>query len=597
MAVKGEPFTGGQCRTCWNYLNDDSYYRLAEELPQVDDERRRPQYPCRHIGEETGETRQCPPCVGNVQIKLLKCDIHGSCTSLKQVNGVAWCLTCKQYTPRIERFSSPPIRDLAYHIYPLAGNGAWQWNVRQLLTRISLFNGKRIVAISHDGRCDSVEQVKTAFRGEIEDQDFIVVRNNPGAPETTTLPLMLERLETRDPNRCLLRAHAKGVSRWEDAKLSSVIRDWSLVLYESLLDYWPLVEEQLTTHSVTGAFRWQTRMWPHHSVSDWFYSGSWYWIRSHHLFKYCDWRKVDQFWAGIESYPSIHFPFSQSACVVCDNAGNVYDGRHWNSHLRPTYDRWATENWDKRTDRYKTGSLTLATVITENYLPRARAFLSSLSVVKSAKCFCICNGWYPSSELAREFPHVTFRYLPKHFSESFGMLQHGRCFDALPELSDDDLCLVCDADVIVQRDIDKEQLSKWNHYDGNTIGMGWNAGPGDNLLLEARRIHLGDYGASSQELESIPVYNCGVMVARKDLWNKLRDEYEFHCEDFYAHTSHRSRCQWLINWCISKRGFKVDLMPYETHSNGHFGRPSEVDIRGSAAMIGDKIITFRHRLP
>lgn len=56
--------------------------------------------PCVHLGEPTGETRECKTCGGSVKLKLLTCEIHGLCTVARRVDGVACCNGCKDHTPR-----------------------------------------------------------------------------------------------------------------------------------------------------------------------------------------------------------------------------------------------------------------------------------------------------------------------------------------------------------------------------------------------------------------------------------------------------------------------------------------------------------------
>lgn len=64
--------------------------------------------PCKHLGEPTGETRDCMVCGGKKQIPLRLCATHGKCTDDKQlvyreggsVVQVAWCRMCKEYAPQ-----------------------------------------------------------------------------------------------------------------------------------------------------------------------------------------------------------------------------------------------------------------------------------------------------------------------------------------------------------------------------------------------------------------------------------------------------------------------------------------------------------------
>src|SRR6185436_2968273 len=72
-------------------------------------------------------------------------------------------------------FTGPVRRNLIYHVYPVRGNGVWQWNVAELLKRISLFNGKRVVAVATDEATDGLDEVKAAFANHAV--EFIHVRN------------------------------------------------------------------------------------------------------------------------------------------------------------------------------------------------------------------------------------------------------------------------------------------------------------------------------------------------------------------------------------------------------------------------------------
>lgn len=52
---------------------------------------------CRHLGEETGETVECPPCRGRTRLKTFACAVHVKCTQGKKVTGMASCEGCPDY--------------------------------------------------------------------------------------------------------------------------------------------------------------------------------------------------------------------------------------------------------------------------------------------------------------------------------------------------------------------------------------------------------------------------------------------------------------------------------------------------------------------
>jgi hypothetical protein len=53
---------------------------------------------CRHRGAVM-ETRECAACKGRVRLKLFRCDLHGSCTTLRALEGTACCARCEKYEP------------------------------------------------------------------------------------------------------------------------------------------------------------------------------------------------------------------------------------------------------------------------------------------------------------------------------------------------------------------------------------------------------------------------------------------------------------------------------------------------------------------
>jgi hypothetical protein len=98
-------------------------------------------------------------------------------------------------------------------------------------------------------------------------------------------------------------------------------------------------------------------------------------------------------------------------------------------------------------------------------------------------------------------------------------------------------------------------------------------------------------------LRSIPCYNGGVLAARPAAWRRLRVAYEARCHDFYRLTLHRSRCQWLINFCLREAGLRVDVLPGEVHSHGHFRTPPGVSFGpGGEVYCWGRLVLFAHAL-
>ncbi len=56
-----------------------------------------PRKKCKFRGEDTGKTVICQPCGGRVELKIFDCELHGSCTIGKEVEGQACCATCNDW--------------------------------------------------------------------------------------------------------------------------------------------------------------------------------------------------------------------------------------------------------------------------------------------------------------------------------------------------------------------------------------------------------------------------------------------------------------------------------------------------------------------
>ena len=339
----GQPFElGRDCRLCWLAFHDTRYRTL---WGQGDSASR--SGPCAHLLADTGELVECPSCSGKVQLKVFGCAVHGKCTRGRRAGALACCQGCADYR-EVNPFTGDPVRHLLYHVYPVKANGVWQRNVAQLLRRIRLFNGHRIVAIVTDGRTDPAQHVIDQFAGHVH--EFITLRNEPKLREVQTFLPLFERLQTCDPNAVALWAHAKGVTR----PAGHPAHPWTETMHEVYLDYWPLVEQTLRQFPLAGAFKKHGQGWPANVTrSDWHYSGSWFWFRCKDVFGLPDWRRIDQMWTGIEPWPSQHFKPGDAACLFHEGqvpAVNLYSADYLKKRMLPDYETWKRAHQAERKD-------------------------------------------------------------------------------------------------------------------------------------------------------------------------------------------------------------------------------------------------------
>ena len=238
-----------------------------------------------------------------------------------------------------ERIVSGPfesnIRHLTYHVWPTKRSDCWQWNIDQLAERFWLFNGIKCLGIVTDADTHSAEFVieYAASRGMIFDH-IESHKNNKQLREVVTWLPMLRHLRPRfaGADEVVFSAHAKG-TQYENGRYT---RDWTGLMYQSCLDYWPLVEQHLKTSLMTGSFREFGLLgkW-----NDWAYSGTFFWWRIAEIGKR-RWMDVDQWFAGTESWPGKMCDPRETRCLFLNDNTRLYVPEYWTETVWPQWEKW-----------------------------------------------------------------------------------------------------------------------------------------------------------------------------------------------------------------------------------------------------------------
>ena len=179
-------------------------------------------------------------------------------------------------------------------------------------------------------------------------------------------------------------------------------------------------------------------------------------------------------------------------------------------------------------------------------------------------------------------------------------LQHGAWLDVVPG-NPDEVVIWTDGDLYMQRpmsDPEREGLAEWPE---NSIGVSWNMGPDESLLIEALyklRPKVSD-GAFldrwGRETITKPVFNVGLMVARRSTFSRLHDIYLPLWDEIGEYLDHPARQQWLLSYLICTQGFDIRVLPYTFHTHAHFDLPSGTLVaRDGTAYHGTDVILFWH---
>ena len=346
------------CRLCKLFTTDDRYNKAwgGPGLPSAARHAPRLALPCRHLGAPTGESLPCQACGGGkAQVAVRACAVHGECVAeaklVKREGGryLTHC-RCPQYEAPLPKapiapLARPIVRNLLAHVWPRRGS-KWRLRVEELLKRVDLFNGRRIVAVATDETTEGASAVRAMFGG-LADEVF-EVRNEPNLREVATFLPLYERVQSLNPAHVTFYWQSKGTSphapatgdRWENA-----VEAWIDVIHQTSLDFWPTVEALLERYPVVSALKKIGRGWGREQTrAEWFPNGSICWFRNRDLFSRPDWRRIDYFRDGIEPYLALHFAAEEAAAIFHEDAVDrknnwPYDWPYW-ERLLPKFEEW-----------------------------------------------------------------------------------------------------------------------------------------------------------------------------------------------------------------------------------------------------------------
>lgn len=208
----------------------------------------------------------------------------------------------------------------------------------------------------------------------------------------------------------------------------------------------------------------------------------------------------------------------------------------------------------------------LATGVTADY-PWAEAFVDSVvaraNVEVSLKFFSIDH----------DAPGMVRVPMPGNRCRC---LQHGDFLDALNALSHRDTVIFTDADMIMQRPFTDTELYEFNMLGKDEVLLAINGAKGQTLFEEAGllepKCEMWVVDALFPGWQELPVWNCGVIVARVETYRRLHDMVRALLPVAESCFGHYAVIQWVICYCVG-RWLQHRLLPQTVHVHGHFGLP------------------------
>jgi hypothetical protein len=232
--------------------------------------------------------------------------------------------------------------NLVYHVTPIMHpENVWQWNVGELLKRIHVFNGRKIITVatptgSESRAMDRPEAVIAAFAGH--DVEFRFSPNDPLLREAPHFLPALREIASINPFEAVFYAHTKGVSHRDQL----AVRAWTAAMYHHNLDRIDEVKRLLPRWPCVGIAKrhgnfeylrlglhrkeWKYFKRPWHG---WHFSGTFWWVRQDRLFSRPDWDQIDLHAYAVEAYLANFFKAEDALSLAFDEIDDPYDPLSW----------------------------------------------------------------------------------------------------------------------------------------------------------------------------------------------------------------------------------------------------------------------------
>jgi hypothetical protein len=221
-------------------------------------------------------------------------------------------------------------RNLIYYCYFENGeiNEFTKLNLELLNRYCNLFNGQKIIKIALDDLTKDYSNLVDLFQGF----DVEVLQNNK---ENRESEYFIESVkEIKDTNSITFFAHNKGGSNRPE---SDVIKLWLFSMYFFNLEpmYLLTIQDQLSNDKIFSGIMQITTPCPPWVVSDWHYSGTFFWFNTQKLLSIENWDIMEKNRFAVESYPGSKIKQDKSHVTMCSANFNfnTYSPEIWKKIL------------------------------------------------------------------------------------------------------------------------------------------------------------------------------------------------------------------------------------------------------------------------
>lgn len=233
------------------------------------------------------------------------------------------------------------------------------------------------------------------------------------------------------------------------------------------------------------------------------------------------------------------------------------------------------------------------TSVTEDYLPQASRLLETLSLLKACEKVVMTVGFnMPATD------HYRTAFIPH---DGTICNQQGQMLDVLPDVGDDDIIVMADADACIQRDLSGDEIYFLQNLSSTEVGLGPNQFPGQTAETEWAHLKPRAMKDSIErtlgvQMADVPVFNGGFIAARVGVWKKIRPQFVKLWPLAPSLFEMWRCCQLLLCVTIKKLRLTVKVVPYSMHSHQHYPLTHLHSVIEGVLHHGNRVVFYAHHV-
>lgn len=250
----------------------------------------------------------------------------------------------------------------------------------------------------------------------------------------------------------------------------------------------------------------------------------------------------------------------------------------------------------------------------QGYMPKMAKyqFLDTFNALKNVEKFAlVLDG---SSDLIKNlstrYPTINFFPVGKFDFRAAGQMrvtpspQYGAFIDHTPWIKDDEYVFFIDGDITIQRQFHQNEIDSFTKNPDSVVAT-FNC-RGDNSM-RAELLHikpdaeLWKFRIAFGDIDSMPLYNLGVMSMSGREWRRFIDIYSRFFDEWDSMLRHHAANQFFMSWIFNTQDFKLfdpssDFVK-NIHSHCHEGSAIEYfGLKRKNGMIvrGEEVVMLPH---